>query len=461
MTRLQHAASFRDPSGFVFSENGILYRQVNREYQPHYDRLMSSGLYDELVRKGWLVPHDEVDAAAGHGDAYRILRPERIPYISYPYEWCFSQLRAAALLTLDIQILSLARGMTLKDASAYNIQFIGCRPVFIDTLSFETYDEGTPWVAYRQFCQHFLAPLALTAHVDGRLRRLLTTYVDGIPLDLASSLLPARTRLRPGLLAHIHMHASSQRRHQDAGASGAQPVPSLSKPRLLALLENLRATVQRCAIRPGRSTWSHYYEDTNYSTNAMEAKASLVRRLVDLVARPGEVIHDIGANTGRFSRLLAGSGRYVVSHDIDELAVERNFHETRAEHAHGVLPLVLDLANPSPSIGWALDERMSALERLQGGTVVALALVHHLAIGNNVPLPQLADLFGRIARGLVIEFVPREDSQVRRLLATRRDIFGGYTVDAFEHAFRTSFDVVAREDIPGTCRTLFAMRRRE
>src|SRR5690606_26447313 len=200
------------------------------------------------------------------------------------------------------------------------------------------------------------------------LRRLLTTYVDGIPLDLASSLLPARTRLRPGLLAHVHLHASSQRRHQNAGADGRHAAPTLPKTRLLALIENLRRTVERCSVRMGRSTWSHYYEDTNYTADAMEAKASLVRRMVDLVAAPGEVIHDLGANTGRFSRLVADAGRYVVSHDIDELAVERNFRETQAERVDNVLPLVLDLATPSPSVGWALDERMSALDRLQGGS---------------------------------------------------------------------------------------------
>jgi ribosomal protein L11 methylase PrmA len=459
MTRVRAAASFRDPSGFVFSEGGTLYRQVNSQYQEHYDQLMGSGLYRALVEKSWLVAHEEVSLAA-HEDAYRVLKPQRIPYVSYPYEWCFSQLKAAALLTLDIQIKSLSFGMSLKDASAYNVQFAGHRPVFIDTLSFETYRDGTPWVAYRQFCQHFLAPLALMAHADGRLRRLLTTYIDGIPLDLASALLPARSRLRPGLLAHLHVHARTQRRYQDAAGGAARAIPRLPRQRLLALLDSLRRTVLRCTLRQGRTEWSHYYDETNYSDAAMSAKASLVQRMVDTFAEPGDVIHDIGANTGRFSRLLATPGRYVVSHDIDDLAVERNHLENRSRGVDRVLPLVLDLANPAPSIGWGLAERSSALERMAGGTVVALALVHHLAISNNVPLPHLADVFGRIARTLIIEFVPKEDSQVQRLLATREDIFPGYRLPEFELAFSSRFEIVAKEDIPGTCRTLFAMRFR-
>lgn len=452
-------ASFRDPSGFVYVAEGTLLRQVNRSYAAHYDRLMQSGLYQALAGKGWLVPHEEVEVPAS-SDAYRILRPEPVPYVSYPYEWCFSQLRDAALLTLDIQILSLSHGMVLKDASAYNIQFIGSRPVFIDTLSFESYQEGAPWVAYRQFCEHFLGPLALVAHRDVRLRQLLSRFLDGVPLDLVAELLPLRTRARYGLFAHIHLHAGSQRRHRDDAVQGAPPrIPKLPRMRLVALMESLRATVRGCRLRERRTEWSDYYEETNYSPEAMSAKEALVRRLVEETAAPG-LTHDLGGNTGRFSRLIAGPDRYVVSHDVDELAIERSYLEGKRLGSSAVLPLVLDLTNPSPAIGWSLEERSSALERIAGGTVIALALVHHLAISNNVPLPHLAALFGRLARTLIIEFVPKEDSQVRRLLATREDIFPDYTLEAFEAAFSELFEITQRETVPGTVRTLFAMRRR-
>lgn len=450
-------ASFRDPSGYVYWEAGTLLRAVHVSYAPHYDALNESGLYRTLVDKGWLVAHDEVAHEPRPG-IHRVLRPQEVPYVSYPYEWCFSQLKDAARLTLDIQIQALQHGMVLKDASAYNVQFVGPRPVFIDTLSFERYVDGAPWIAYRQFCQHFLGPLALTAYRDLRLRELFARFIDGLPLDLVANLLPRRTRFKYGLLAHLHLHAGSQRRHSEGGRS-ASVAPRIPRARLLALMHSLRATVEGCRIHDGRSEWSHYYEATNYSAEAMAAKEALVRRMVDGVAGAAEIIHDLGANTGRFSRLLAAGGRTVVSHDIDDLAVERNYHESRREGST-VLPLVLNLTNPSPALGWALRERDSALDRIAGGTVVALALIHHLAISNNVPLNGIATLFARIARNLVIEFVPKEDSQVQRLLASRQDIFPDYAQDRFEDAFARHFEILERQPVPGTLRTLYAMRCR-
>ena len=236
--------SFRDPSGFLFWQNGSLYRQINIIYKDHYDRLMNSGLYEELTKTGLLIPHQEVDIEpAQPGIAYKIIQPERIDFISYPYEWCFSQLKDAALTTLRIQKKALDFGLSLKDASAYNVQFRKGKPVFIDTLSFESYHEGQPWIAYRQFCQHFLAPLALMSCKDIRLNQLLRIYIDGIPLDLASSLQPFRTRFSLSLLSHIHLHARSQKRFADKKVDTRQI--KLSRVGLLGLINNLESDYQK------------------------------------------------------------------------------------------------------------------------------------------------------------------------------------------------------------------------
>lgn len=451
-------ASFRDPAGFVYREGDAIYRHVGPEYQADYDALVESGLYRHLTSKGWLVDHEEVAPAPG---AWRTLRPRLVPYVSYPYEWAFSQLRDAALLTLDIQLASLERGLVLKDASAYNVQFIGSRPLFIDTLSFERYREGEPWIAYRQFCQHYLAPLALMAAGDVRLRRLTGAFIDGIPVDLASRLLPRRTWLRPGLATHIHLHARSQARHQNAGRQGTAARPTMEKRLLVALVDGLRRTVLGLRMPETTTEWGDYYSETNYSAEAMAAKESLVAAFLEAVAPAGGIVHDLGANVGRFSRIAADHGHYVVAHDIDELAVERHYRENRRRHVDDVLPLLLDLTNPSPSLGWASAERPAAVERIAGHTVMALALIHHLAISNNVPLPALAAFFARIAAALVIEFVPKDDSQVQRLLATRADIFPEYHREGFEAAFGARFDIVRREPVPGTSRTLYALRRRD
>lgn len=449
-------SSFRDPSGFLFTRDGELYRQVNPVYREHYDRLMASGLYAELAAAGLLVAHTEVDQPpAGAAPAYRILRPERVPFIAYPYEWCFSQLKDAALTTLRIQQRALRHGMSLKDASAYNIQFHRGRPVLIDTLSFETLREGEPWVAYRQFCTHFLAPLALMARRDIRLGSLLRVHIDGVPLDLASELLPWGTRLSFGLALHLHAHAATQRKYAD---KPVKPPPGRINARARqGLIESLEATVRHLTWRPGGTEWAEYYRQTNYSDAAIAHKEELIARFLEAV-RP-QVVWDLGANTGRFGRLAADRGILTIASDIDPAAVEIAYLEARKRKDGNLLPLLSDLTNPSPAQGWAHDERMSWLARGPADMVLALALVHHLAISNNVPLERLADFFAAAGRTLVVEFVPKSDSQVQRLLATREDVFPDYRREAFEAAFARRFTIQTAERVRESERTLYRMRR--
>ncbi len=452
------SGSFRDPSGFLFRRDNVLYRQVNAVYREDYDRLMSSGLYDALVNEGLLLPHEEADPALAFGDgAHKIIRPQYVPFISYPYEWCFSQLQDAALATIRIQKLALEHDMVLKDSSAYNLQFVDGKPVFIDTLSFEIYREGEPWVAYRQFCQHFLAPLALMHYTDIRLGQLFPVYIDAIPLDLASRLLPLRTRLRFSLLSHIHWHASSQRRHADDAARAR--VAKIGRFRLEAIIDGLEGAVRRLHWRPVGTEWGEYYAATNYTDDALEAKKKLVAAFLDHAA--SESVWDLGANTGLFSRIASSREMPVVAFDIDEAAVERNYLEMRKNGESHLLPLVLDLSNPSPGLGWNNDERLPLAERGPADTVLALALIHHLAISNNVPLGKVAAYLNRLCRSLIIEFVPKHDSQVERLLATRKDIFPSYTKEGFERAFAECFDIRRAAPVEGSERTLYLMEAKE
>ncbi|MBI3161668.1 MAG: SAM-dependent methyltransferase, partial [Chloroflexi bacterium] len=272
------SASFRDPSGFLFSRGGVLYRQINRAYQNDYARLMDSGLYERLVKAGLLIPHIEVDQLSARSEAaFKVIQPERAPFISYPYEWSFSQLKDAALATLSIQKRALKLEMSLKDASAYNIQFVRGRAALIDTLSFEIYKEGQPWVAYRQFCQHFLAPLVLMSYCDARLSQLLRVYIDGVPLDLTSRLLPTKTKFNFGLLTHIHLHAGAQKRYAARDKVVRPRIGSFSKQALTGLIESLENTVKKLAWTPAGTEWGDYYDNTNYTDNAFEHKRQLVR----------------------------------------------------------------------------------------------------------------------------------------------------------------------------------------
>jgi hypothetical protein len=457
-----HPASFRDPSGFLFTREGILYRQVNSSYREEYDLLNSSGLYAELVQKGWLVEHAEVDVKPVQASlAFKVLRPERVDMISYPYEWSFSQLKDAALRTLAIQKMVLKKGMSLKDASAYNIQFRNARAILIDTLSFEIYKPGQPWVAYKQFCQHFLAPLALMDKRDVRLNQLLRVYIDGIPLDLASRLLPARTRLNFGLSAHIHLHASFQRRHAASGISGTSRGAGMSQQSLLGLIDSLRAAIIGLRWDPKGTEWGDYYTETSghYTDAASHHKMEIIEEFIDKISP--QSVWDLGANTGVFSRATSRKGIPTVSFDIDPAAVEQNYLACKKNKETNLLPLLLDLTNPSPAIGWNNTERMSLLERGPVDAVLAFALIHHLAIANNVPLTLLADFFHQIGRWLLIEFVPKEDSQVEVLLASREDIFPEYTQEGFETAFKFFYEI--RESIPvrETKRRLYLMERRK
>jgi len=456
--RAQVPGSFRDPSGFLFFRDGILFRQVNCSYKKNYDLLLSSGLYQALVGSELLIPHQEVDSEPpAPPDVYKVIRPELIDFISYPYEWCFSQLKDAALATLKIQKKAVEFNMSLKDCSAYNIQFKNSKPILIDTLSFEAYVEGEPWIAYRQFCQHFLAPLALMSYRDVRLNQLLRIYIDGIPLDLCSLLLPRRSCFSLLLLSHIHLHAKSQQKY--ASNPDKKIRKKMSRLSFMGLIESLESTVKKLRRKSRSSEWAEYYEDTNYSEAAFLNKKRLITEYLDNVEP--ENVWDLGGNTGIFSRLASERGIPTVCFDVDPVAVERHYLDCIKNGHRNILPLIADLTNPSPGVGWRNMERMSLVERGPADMIFVLALIHHLAISNNLPLGAIARFFSSICRTMIIEFVPKNDSQVRRLLASREDIFTQYNPPSFEAAFREYFTIENSSQIEGSERTLYLMRRKD
>jgi hypothetical protein len=451
------AASFRDPSGRVFMSDGRLLRQVNRSYSATYDQLMQGGLFRTLLEQSLVVSHTEVDEPLGAQEArYRILEPELIPFVSYPFEWCFSQLKQAALVTLRIQRLAIAHNMTLKDASAYNIQFKGTRAVLIDTLSFDAWQEGSPWVAYRQFCQHFLAPLALMSYTDVRLGQVSRLFIDGVPLDLASRLLPWRTRLRPALLMHLHLHARAQLRH--GMKTTHRRAATFTRAAMMGLIDSLESAVEGLTDNGADGPWADYYDKTNYSPSAMAEKQRIVGQFIERV-RP-RVVWDLGANTGLFSQIASARGAYTIALDGDATAVERHFRDCRSRHDDSVLPLVMDLANPSGGIGWCHQERMSLTDRGPADLVLALGLVHHLRITNQVPFSMIADSFARFAGVVVVEFPSPEDSQVRGMLARLPAHAAGYTVEAFESGFAERFTVDTVHPVADSERRLYLMRKK-
>jgi hypothetical protein len=460
--------SYRDPRGFVFRRDGVLYRQINDSFADDWAAFESSGLHQALVREGLMVADQPapIDLAPEPG-AVAVIQPDEIAFISHPFEWSFSQLKDAALLTLRAQAVAGEHGMTLRDASAYNVQFRDGKPLLIDTLSFERAAPDQPWKPYGQFCENFLAPLALMAQRDGRLGELLRTWINGVPLDLASELLPRGTRyFSPGLAAHIHLHARAQRQH--AGDTGPDGAPStaprsvtMSEGRRLALLDHLKRTVEGLHLPAHGTVWADYADQTSYSEAGTASKEAIVRSMLEAVkADGGTRAWDVGANTGRYSAIAAELGFWVLALDIDWAAVERHYLALKASGETRILPLLGDIAEPSPAIGWENTERASLIDRANADVLLALALVHHLAIGRNVPLPMISHLMARLSPHLIVEWIPKDDPMVKRLLAAREDIFADYSPAGFRAAFEREFEIVEERPITDSGRVLFRMRRR-
>lgn len=448
-------SSYRDPDGHLFYKDGCLYRQINPSYAENYRLLESSGLLAELHRRELLIPHTEVhDAALLSSGAEKILRPQIVPIITYPYEWCFDQLKDAALLTLRIQMLALEHGMSLKDASAYNVQFFSGKPIFIDTLSFEKYAPGKPWAAYRQFCQHFFAPLALMGYLDKNLNQLLKHFIDGIPLDVASRMLPFKSRFNLAAFLHIHAHAGVQKKDR-----GPALEPAISLHSLRGILDHLQRGIEGLKLRQTRKIWSDYYSSTHqYSEKSLESKKVLVSQFIQ-TAKPRELM-DLGANTGLFSRLASQEGIRTLSLDFDPDCIQASYQNVKHSSETHLMPLVFDLVSPSPGIGWGNQERLPLEERFHPDCVMALALLHHLALTNNLPLGHIARYFQKLTSDwLIVEFVPKSDSQAQRLLKDRKDIFPDYTEERFKEAFGKFFKVVQREPVGDSGRALYLMRR--
>lgn len=452
-----HPASYRDPSGYIFEKDGVLYRQVNLQYRGHYDHFTGSGLYDELVKKGWLIPHQTINEnLTGDEQCYLTLAPEKIPFISYPYEWGFDMLKDAALLTLQLAKSGIQKGMILKDATPYNIQLLQGKPVLIDSLSFEKYKETEPWIAYRQFCENFLAPLLLAHYAKMPLPELQLAWSEGIPLAVVKKWLPGRTRFSLHIYLHIHLHASYS---QKAGA-GREKKIIFSRQKLLNLLNSLEILVNKLGLPPHTSTWSHYYEEAGQRDRYLEQKKAIISNWVKQV-QPIRSAADLGANTGEFSQLLSANNIPVIAADLDPWCINNLYNHIKKTGEKNISPVIIDLSRPSPAIGVNNRERDSFLHRCKVDLTLALALVHHLAIGKNIPFELQANLFRDCGRWLIIEFVPKDDEKVQLLLQQKKDIYPWYTEEIFTAAFSRHFHLREKKTLEGTTRSLYLLERIE
>lgn len=450
-----HPASFRDPSGFIYEKEGTIYRFVSTAYQSHYELLQSSGLAAGLLKKKLLLPYSELNVNhTDRTDWYLTLVPQPIPFLSYAWEWSFTQLKDAALATLSICKTALQKGMILKDATHTNIQFVEGQAKLIDTLSFETYKEGDAWIAYRQFCECFLNPLLLAVYTGMDIHKLMLSYADGVPARTTAKLLPFKTKLKPSIYLHVHLHANMAGK---ATGSATKTAKKISKKNIEQILQSLEDSISSLTLPTTTTTWNNYYEETILSEEYLTAKKQIISSILSELDYTS--VLDLGANEGEFS-LLCKKEAMVVSTDFDSACIDSLYRRLKKEKQQHILPLVIDLTYPSPGMGWMNGERSAFFQRRSFDVCMALALIHHLAIARNISFEQLATFFASVCKTLIIEFVPKTDPKVVGMLQWREDIFEGYNEYEFEEAFKVFFTLTKKMNIPGSERIMFVYKRK-
>ena len=454
--------SFRDPAGYVFQRDGRIYRAIDAVVTETLRGLAQAGALAAWIESGAVVgtrfvedPALLAQLSSEHPSFSSFLEHDRLPVLTFPYEWSVSMVADAGIATLDLQARALDHGASLKDATAYNIQFVDGRPTFIDLGSFERPPRLDLWFALGQFHQMFLFPLLLCVHHGWDPRSYFLPRLSGRPVEEVIRSLGRLERWGPRALLDITLpqllNRAAQRQDRVDRSLLDRENPDPRPQRIL--LDRLRRKLTRLAAsyRPA-GTWSSYERTCTYSDAAEDEKKSIVRRFLE-GRRPARVL-DLGCNTGDYSRIAAAAGARVLSADSDHDAVEILYRRLRREPA-AITPMVLDVTNPSPAIGYMNRERPAFLERLDVDCVLALALLHHLLISGNLTLPTARDLLHGLTRDLlVLEFVPTDDPMFRRMLQFRRDLFSGVDLAACKQVFGERFRLVEEHPIAGTPRTL-------
>ena len=460
------SGSFRDRSARVFLYEENVFRALSEEGFCDWQKASACKFFQAAMLNGQIVETRVVKAAseakAGNDDGRwrAVLRHQRLPVITYPYEWSFSMLRDAALLTLNLLRQAIDEDIILKDATPYNVQFCGASPIFIDTSSFASLRPGQAWEGYKQFCQQFLYPLMLQSFRNADFQPILRGRMEGISPRQMSGQLSFRDMFRRGVFSHVWLHARLNRADtsRSAGSMQSGVAKSLAesgfqKSTILNNIDGLLRIVNGLKWQATESRWVQYDKLSAPVQNDGNVKEKHIEQIVS--SRHWGHVWDLGCNLGRYSRIAARHADYVLAMDSDHLTVERLYQSIADEKITNITPLVFNLADPSPGLGWNGNERKILANRSKPDLVLSLAVIHHLVIGENLLLDDVVQWLASLGASLVIEFVDRTDPQVKSLLANRADQFPDYTRENFERLMRKHFYAQQSWDLPSGTRTLF------
>ncbi len=453
------SGSFRDPDTRVFRHDGKIFRCLSARALDDWTHLAGTAFYRRLVQDGAVVATERVDDLEALPDLgakwSAVLKHETVPFVSYPYEWPFSMLKDAALLQLDLTLAALEEGMTLKDATPYNVQWFGSTPRFIDLGSFTVYEPGDPWAGYRQFCSQFLYPLMIQAYKDVPYHPWLRGSLEGMEAGHCLALLSLRDRFRRGVMTHVYLQAKAQSKFEDSDRNVRRDLRAagFGAAMITNNIRRLRSVVEQLTWQPDRSTWSEYTKAHSYADADLERKSNFVRRV--LAPRRWRLVWDIGCNVGTYSRLAAEHAEYVLALDADHVVVDRLYGALKQEVRSNILPLLADVADPSPGLGWQGLERTPLGDRGVPDLILCLALVHHVVIGRNIPMEDLVAWLAAFGADLVVEYVGHDDPMVKKLMTNREGQSIQYSAETLELALARHFETVTHEQLQSGTRTLY------
>ena len=458
-TTAVNPGSFRDRDGRVYHFQERVFRGLSESALENFRQLRGKSFYTKLAESGKVIGTREIPGEENPLPSVvktqwaGFLEHDPVPVISYPYEWSFSMLKAAASLQLHLIERAVSNGFMLKDATPYNIQFVNLKAVFIDIPSFEPLQPGEPWSGYRQFCEMFLFPLFLQAYKGCNFQPFMRAAINGVDVQAASALFGFRDRFRKGVLSHVWLQSKLDRRYGGSSENIRSSLKSagFNHELILANVRKLQKLVQGLDWEATGSEWGDYAEFHNYSDDDHVRKENFIRDAI--TAEKPDTVWDIGCNTGQFSRIAAAKCRQVVATDIDHLAVERLYLDENTPD--NILPLVHNVADPSPNWGWRNRERTDLQSRSRPDLVLCLALIHHVVISANIPLEEFIDWLAGLTNKLVIEYVSRKDDKVQTLLRNKEDKYQDYSRDSLEANLKRHFDIRQQQEVNNGDRTLY------